>query len=169
MDRGVVVDSNVMNLFNQGVIEDETTDARQLVEKIEATHGFAIDAGGKIRQQWLETCDSVYFGTWFTEGLKTGRIHQVAPTISQADAKHLRITCGMPRARFEFTYVAVANRVTQPRYIVTEDIDFWEPKAKTASHERKEAIKATRTGCVCKHLGQMGIAVGTVAQGLVDL
>lgn len=169
LSSGVSVDANVMNLFSGSLIQDEITDARTLVERIKSSHGFAIDVGGKIQHQWLETCDKTFFGQWFVEGLKAGWIRQVAAKTGEADAKKLRIGCGMPSARHELAYIAVANVVTPPRYIVTDDIDFWEPKAKAADEKRKQEIKTRREGCVCQHLRKMKIVVGTVAQALAEL
>jgi hypothetical protein len=165
---GIVVDANVMNLFNQSLIKKEATGARTLVERIESTHGFVIDEGGQIEHQWLETCDKAYFGTWLVEGLKGGRIRKVVAVLEKQHRKKLRIDCGMPTKRAELTYVAVANSVDNLKYIVTEDIDFWEPSAKKADETRKQAIKTARSGCVSKYLQTLGIAVGTVAQGLSE-
>jgi len=158
-----------MNLFSESLIRDEVTDTRTLVEKIKSGHGFAIDVGGKLQHQWLETCDKTYFSQWFVEGLKGGWIRQVAAKIEKADEKKLKISCGMPSARHEFAYVAVANVVTPPKYIVTDDIDFWEPKEKGADEKRKQETKAKRKGCVCQHLRKMKIVVGTVPQALAEL
>jgi len=158
-----------MNLFSESLIRGEITDTRTLVEKIKLSHGFAIDVGGKVQHQWLETCDKTYFSEWFFQGLKAGWIRPVSARIEKADEKQLKIGCGMPSARHELAYIAVANVVPPPRYVVTDDIDFWEPKAKDADEKRKHEIKVKRKGCVCQHLRKMKIVVGTVTQALAEL
>src|SRR5258708_790340 len=158
-----------MNVFSQNLIRNEIADTRTLIEWIETTRGFAIDAGGKIKHQWLITCDKTFFGTWFIEGLKAGRIRQVVAKLDERHSRHLRINCGMPTAGFELTYVAVANVVDGLKYIVTDDIDFWEPSAKKKNEKTKQAIKAGRTGCVYKYTRSIGIAVGTVSQALAEV
>jgi hypothetical protein len=169
LTRGIAVDANVMNLFSRSLIRQEETNARTIVERIESTHGFAIDAGGKIKHQWLETCDKVYFGTWFVEALKAGRIREVVAKLPRQHEKHLRIRCGMPTGRAELTYVAVSNAVVLPRHIVTEDIDFWEPSAKAADEKTKQDFKNGRTGCVCRYLRLIGVTVATIQQALGEL
>src|SRR5438552_1114140 len=100
-----------MNQFSRSLVRNENTDARTLVEMIDATHGFVIDEGGKIKHQWLETCDQTYFGPWFIEGVKGGRIRKVVASLAKRHQKKLQLDCGMPIQRAEITYVAVANAV----------------------------------------------------------
>jgi len=158
-----------MNAFSQSLIRRQATEARAVIELIGGTHGFAIDEKGRIQHQWLETCDQVFFGPWFVDALKSGKIRVVAAHLEANHKKKLRIDCGMPSARFEMEYVAVANRVLPPKYIVTDDIDFWEPRAKKSTEQRKQAIKTKRTGCVCEYLAALDIRIGTVSQALADL
>jgi hypothetical protein len=158
-----------MNAFSQSLIKKITSDARTLVERIEANQGFVIDEGGKIKHEWLQVCDKVFFGTWFVDGVKSGKIRPVVAKLDGKHSKHLRIKCGMPFDGYDIAYIAVANSVSAPKYIVTEDIDFWEPTEKVAKEERKQTIKAKRQGCVCKYLSGLEITVGTVAHGLAEL
>jgi hypothetical protein len=158
-----------MNAFSQSLIKKMTTNARTLIEKIELNQGFAIDEGGKIKHEWLQVCDKVYFGTWFVDALKSGKIRAVVAKLDQQHSKKLRITCGMPAAGYDMAYIAVANSVAPPKYIVSEDIDFWEPSAKDGAEAKKQEIKTKRQGCVCKYLEGLGIIVGTIDQALAEL
>lgn len=155
-----------MNSFSGSLIAKVNSPARSLVERIQSTYGFVIDAGGKVQQQWLATCDQVYFRQWFSDALKLGTIRLVAAKLPQQHAKHLRITCGMPTK--DFPFVTVAN-AAQPHYVVSEDIDFWEPTYKQCDEETKARTKANRQGCVCRYLKRIGVTVGTVNQASGDL
>lgn len=71
----------------------------------------------------------------------------------------LRIDCGFPSDPFEFTYIEVASS-TEERYIVSEDMHFYEPSLKKASSKKKRAIMTKRQGCVSKYLlGELDILV----------
>lgn len=106
-----------MNAFSQSLIKKVTSDARTLVERLDANQGFAIDEGGKIKHEWLQVCDKVFFGTWFVDGVKSGKIRAVVAKLDGKHSKHLRIKCGMPFDGYDIAYIAVANSVSAPKYI----------------------------------------------------
>jgi len=168
LSSGIVVDANVMSEFTQALIRDEATAARSLIDSIRVTHGFAIDKKGQIEQQWRNTCGNQYFGEWLVQALKDGAVRMVDTTPDAARRKKLHTEYGFPRAGYEFTYVAVAVSAP-PHYIVTDDIDFWEPKYKTAPAATKTATKQGRKGAVYKYLTKkMGVRVGTIEQAISD-
>jgi hypothetical protein len=66
-------------------------------------------------------------------------------------------------------YVGVAN-MTERRYIVTEDMDFFDPKHKKSGHETKERIKKERNCAVCAYLRKhLSIVVGTPLHAQAEL
>lgn len=166
---GAAVDANVMCAFTESLIRKTDTRERAVVQRLEISHGFAIDHTGQIKHQWFETCGANVFGEWFIQGLKGGKIVEVRASLDKQHKKKLQQDCGMPTKRAEMMYVAVAN-VTALKYIVTNDIDFWEPKAKRqGNHEMHEQIKLKRSGAVSKYLKSMKIRVGTPAMALTEL
>jgi hypothetical protein len=168
VSNGIVVDANVMSQFTQSLIREENTPARFLIESIEATIGFAIDKRGQIQQQWRNTCGHRLFGEWLIGGLKKGTVRMVDASLDLAHRKKLCIDKGFPNGGYELTYVAVAAKAP-PHHIVTDDIDFWEPKYKKAEERTKTAAKECRSGTVCKYLSKkLGIRVGTVVQTIAD-
>lgn len=171
MNDGISVDANVMHGFTKSYVHDEASQARELVEKIESGLGFAIDMNGKIEQQWLDTCGNrpgKPFFEWFYQRLKEGKIRKLPAKLDQQHKKRLRIDCGFPRDRYEMTYIEVAN-VTRRRYIVSEDMHFFEPQLKDADESTKAAIKSSRQGRVSRYLTTLGITVGTIALALEEL
>lgn len=169
MSDGATVDANVMHAFTKSLIKNDAAEERQLVEMLTQTHGFAIDTTGKMENQWLETCGRNVFGEWLIQGLKNGTIRKVEADLPEDHRKKLQQSCGMPIKR-EIMYVAVAN-ATVLRYIVTNDIDFWDPKSKKQGKaERHQKIKQERLGAVCKYLARsMTITVGTPGMALAEL
>lgn len=168
MSNGIVVDANVMNQFTQALINDLNNDVRFLISSIRGTHGFAVDDRGQIEQQWRNTCGHRLFGEWLVQGLKEGVVRMVTARIDEGQRKKLRIDLGFPTGGYEGTYVAVAAAAI-PHYIVTDDIDFWEPKYKKADEKKKAETKADRSGGVYKFLTKkIGVEVGTVLQAITD-
>jgi hypothetical protein len=169
LPNGAAVDANIMCKFTESLIHDIETNERAVVRKLQSSHGFVIDDRGQIKHQWLETCGTNVFGEWFYQGLKTGIIREVQATLEKQHKKRLQQGCGMPTKRAELMYVAAAN-VTELKYIVTDDIDFWEPKAKKrGNREKHDEIKQQRKGTVCKYLRSLNIRVGTAAMALAEL
>lgn len=167
------MDANVIVEFSKNFIWNETSDTRMLVEAIIKGPGFAIDEGGKIRQQWLDTCcgnrKQSPFWEWFFQGLKEGYIKKVAADLKVQHKKFLRTKCGFPDDRYELTYIEVAN-LTSTRYVISEDIHFFEPKLKRAKATVKLKAKQSRKGCVCRYLHRtIDIMVGTVNQALQEI
>ncbi len=59
--------------------------------------------------------------------------------------------------------------MTERRYIVTEDMDFFDPKHKKSAHETKERIKE-RNCAVCAYLRKhMNIVVGKLLHAQAEL
>jgi hypothetical protein len=168
--KGIVVDANVMNSFVKALKDDAVCPQREIVNLIDRSVGFALDAGQKMERQWLDTCGSSrssLFFEWYYARLNKS-IRYVECVRDDSLRKRLFIECGFPRRKFEIVYVEVAA-ATNERYIVTNDIDFWNPKLKTAEAKTKEACKRERTGCVYKLLRRAGMTVGTTEQALAEL
>src|SRR5207245_2417297 len=61
LSDGVSVDANVMALFAKSFLpnkggETKVAEAKQLIDGIRSTIGFAVDTGRKIEHQWSTTC-----------------------------------------------------------------------------------------------------------------
>lgn len=67
---------------------------------------------------------------------------------------------GLPKASHDIEYIKCSN-VTLMKYILTNDIDFFDPKLKEASQKAKDNAKIKRKGKLCIFLKkQLGIIVG---------
>jgi hypothetical protein len=166
---GVTVDANIMKMFSHDFLAERDSESRQLIEKALHRHGLVIDIGGKIQHEWLATCGGLFFKEWFIQQMKLGLIRQVKPKIEVQHKKKLVIGHGMPTDGYDLVYVAVSN-VTVTRYIVTEDIDFFDPALKLADRNTKDKAKEKRNGPICKYLrNAMGIRVGLPTHAIAEL
>ncbi|MBI1956741.1 MAG: hypothetical protein HYS38_10135 [Acidobacteria bacterium] len=169
MGDGVVVDACVMRQFNEDTRANTRGPAKLLVDGIADSLGFAVDEGRKIEQQWLTTCQGLFLQEWFISQLYHGHIRAVRPTIQEQHKKKLHLKLGFPPSGYDRVYIGVAN-VTQTRYIVSGDMDFYDPKLKQANENAKSRARDARCGAVCQYLkNKMKIAVGTITHALGEL
>ena len=167
MADGVAIDANVISNFYSDYLRGFDSPSRITVEQSIARLGIVVDEGGRIQHEWFGVCPGPFLREWFLEQVKLGRIRLVKSHIELHHKKKLKNDLGFPAD--DFTYIAVAN-VTQIRYIVTDDIDFHDPKLKCADHRRKLDAKETRRGAVCSYLrSHMRITVGTPAHAIREL
>jgi hypothetical protein len=166
MKMGMAVDADVMNSYLKSLIDgDVRGTVYRLIEGIKAGPGFSIDFAGKIEHQWHETCNHKLFESWFVEAIQAGAIRVVDNEMPEQHKKHLRVNLGFPyNQRFEGTYIEVAF-VTDEKVVISEDIDFWSPRDKCSSPERRKELMEGRQGDVYRYLRRrVGIEVHTVAQ-----
>jgi hypothetical protein len=166
---GIAVDANVMKKFNQALLSQEDSLYFTLIDQVLKRHGLVIDIAGKVQYEWFSQCPNALFKEWFIQNMKLGLIRMVKPSISEQHKRALVIGLGFPRRGYDIVYVAIAN-VTVRRYIVTDDLDFFDPTQKQADHETKERIKRGRKCAVCAYLRRhMSIVVGTPEHASAEL
>lgn len=161
---GITVDSNVINSYMHCLIHDETTGiVHRLFELISDGPGISIDEDGKIVHQWNETCNHKLFEIWLLEGIQKGMIRVVEHRLSEQHKKHLRIKLGFPyQVRHEGVYIEVAA-VTPEKLLISEDIDFWSPRDKDSTPERRREIMECGQGAVYGYLHRkVGVSVLTI-------
>src|SRR5690349_855160 len=113
-----------MATFTHDFLANDQTASRTLVEQSVKQKGLVVDEGGKIQNQWFNTCQGPFFKEWYLQYLKVGSIRMVRPKNEQQHKKRLTNDLGFPGS--DLIYIWVAN-VTRTRYIVTNDIDFHDP------------------------------------------
>lgn len=167
MADGVTVDANVISNFSHDYLCGVDSASRIAVEQSIAKRGIVVDEAGKIQQEWFASCSKQFIEEWFVEQIKAGKIRFVKPSIEPHHRKKLKSELGFPGN--DLVYVSVCN-VTETRYILTDDIDFFEPRLKSATHQSKQRAKDSRDGGVCRYLRkQMRITVGTAGHAISEL
>ncbi|SEG62972.1 hypothetical protein SAMN05421819_3934 [Bryocella elongata] len=155
-----------MQQFAEHLVTQSNPEIQALIDGIVTHHKFALDLGGKMQHQWLETCGLV-FGEYLYKWLREGNIEFVAGKLHQQHKKHLTTKLGFPfSTRHEGTFIEVAAEAF-PHILVGQDIDFWEPTEKGCSSERRLEIMAAGSGAVCRYLDRkLGVRVVTVDQAI---
>lgn len=117
--------------------------------KAESIGKIVFDNDGHIRQQYIDARKGFgeqIFNIFFEEAVLKGKIEMV-PSGGNATLRNHLILAGLPRKELHYFQAAHSANAA---YIVSEDIDFFEPKLKAASERSKARAKANRTGCICK-------------------
>lgn len=108
-----------------------------------------IDDGGHIKQQYTESrrgFGEQLFNIFFEDGVLSGKIHLV-PSGGSGNLRRRLLAAGLPRKELPYFYAAAASKAG---YIVSNDIDFFDPTLKRANEAAKARAKARRNGCVCR-------------------
>jgi hypothetical protein len=116
------------------------------------------DAGGIIEHEWANLVDPVWFQAWLADQLVSGKLIQVQASASPAVARDL-YTLGFPRKRSrDIWYIRTAQALLaqpdapRPGYLVSEDVDFYDPKIKNGDHKtRVKTIKESK-GPIARYL-----------------
>jgi len=156
---GVVVDANIMSKFYHQLLLEEG-DLYELITTI--IHCYGIALSDKIEQEWKNTVRTQFFNDWFDEALKNGRLRYVEnPRLEKRYLKRIHNVYGLPKKKGrDIEYIKVAY-MTILKYILTEDIHFYDPKKKHASQKEKKKVKNKRQGALCRYLKKaLGITVG---------
>lgn len=157
MGDGIVVDANIISYYGREYIE-ETGDLCDLIEKILKNCGIAIS--DSMEREWRNTCGSQLFDVWFTDNLRDGHIQYITPYLDKQILKKIHNDFGLPKRGGDKDLIKAAN-VTTYKYILTNDIDLFDPKKKSVERKEKERIKKQRKGALCIFLRkELDIIVG---------
>jgi hypothetical protein len=133
---GIVVDANIIkNYYDETVIgkgHSLTASAKHILDDDDRIYVIFIDAGGNIEHEWQSPVDPNWFKEWYYSKLISGQIKIITVCNFSALCKSL-YGIGFPKGKKDIWYIrtAKASRSYQDKgYIVTEDIDFFNPKIK---------------------------------------
>lgn len=156
---GIVIDANIISEFYKEFIIDGG-DLYDLINYILDNCGVVFT--DLIHHEWISTCNNYVITEWITDGLKLGKIRYINPQLDRDIIKKLHIKYGLPRNKsHDIEYIRCAN-VTLTKYILTNDIDFFDPKLKNDASKAKKDAKIKRNGKLCMFLlKKLKIRVGT--------
>lgn len=95
MSDGVTVDACVMRAFMEDFLAGVSGTARIVVETVAERMGLAVDDGGKIKHEWLTTCQNPYFREWYLAQVYQGRVRELEARIPEHHRKAIS-RIGMP-------------------------------------------------------------------------
>src|SRR5262249_27785877 len=112
-------------------------------------HAF-VDEGGILEQEYRNLVDREWFDAWFGDRLAAGDIViLVAPPCAEVIRILVR-RCGFPPNSRDRHYIALARAIVQggapTAVIVSEDLDFFDPRAKAANAKTRQRILRTGSG-----------------------
>lgn len=167
MTDGVTVDTNVISMYFHEHLR-KCGEVLELVEKVLRCVGVALT--DKLEYEWKSTCPGPIFDAWLTDEVKEGRVLYVnRKPLPRNVMKIIHHKFGLPRGRGDREVLFCANG-TQMKYILSEDLHFFDPKAKETSRQHRRRVKDRRLGVFCRYLKrELGITVGAPCHCREDL
>jgi len=127
------------------------TQISTLNEKVEKKYVITIDNRGFVETECIQSYNPVdVTRVWISQKEKVGKIRRIKPyPLEKTDIKPLLNKYGFPRN--DILYINLANSIPR-RYIISEDMDFYDPKSKNVCQKTKTKIINNRAGKLCKYL-----------------
>ena len=164
MEKGVVIDANIINRFQ----EDYVKEGKIFITVDTILHNVGLAICDIIEHEWRKHFSHQYMEEWLTDEIKKGRIRYVKPNMNPDAIKKIRTRFGLNNSR-DLTYIKCANS-TSTKYILTEDIDFYDPKKKRTNPTERKKVMNQRKGVLCKYLKHVHkITVGMLQHCCDDL
>jgi hypothetical protein len=148
---GLVVDANIMSYYMREK-KNEDGELFKLIEYIINYCGLAINDA--VEREWKNTTGDQFFCIWFDEYMLAQKIRYVAESnkLTIHQKKKIHNDYGLPKKKSkDIDYIECAIN-TEIKYILTDDIDFFDPKKKMASAREKFKVKNQRQGALCRFL-----------------
>jgi hypothetical protein len=152
MTRAVIMDANAFKVVYNDLIDDADGLGSAVIATIFREDYISVDMGGIIIQQWKDcSCgeEDEFFQEWVTNRITEDKIRKRQPAKEAQIKKKLRIELGVPAKYWVYLLLAIGIAAFM---IVSQDIDFYEPRAKSWDAKKRAGIISNRAGCVCKHM-----------------
>ncbi len=149
VNNGIVIDANVIHIWYREWLE-QRGDLYKLIFVLSRTIGLAADAKGRILNEWEHQAKLPGIREWIDDELKNGRLSLVNATPIDKHSSQLHIKLGLDRSSTDTVYVWCAYSTTT-KHIMSWDVDLFDPKAKSDSKKRAEAM-TDRKGKLCRYL-----------------
>jgi hypothetical protein len=166
-ERRLVVDSNVVKVLLAPQSVKELPDAgpvmagaKQIKEALESTHHLALDRKGRVSGQYGNLISMLY-AEWQGILHRSDRLRffDVKPDLSRK--KRLE-GVGFGRTdKVDFVLADLAL-VSGAEFLSTEDIEFWEPKARKWDHASKRSLQNANAGSAFSILRDDSITVRNI-------
>lgn len=147
---GVVVDANallcvVKELKSPGSGKGPL---ETLLDGIIDKYGLAMNPF--ILQEWKDTCGSQYIEIWLTDLVLAGKARELPTRGDSQFRKPLVSQCGLPASSSDYRYIACAHQIA-PHYVLSEDMDLYDPKRKQSTRSAKKRAIEERKGSLCRY------------------
>lgn len=154
---GIVVDANILAGFFKEIIVGKQCDLTICPEKIFENAGkeykIFLDDGGHIEKEWEEVVDREWFKAWLEKMFDNDAVIQISTkTYYQLKEKIRKL--GFPNSK-DIWYVRVAKSISEiegDAELISEDLDFYDPKKKTLTGDKRITFLLRGKGKVAKYL-----------------
>jgi hypothetical protein len=146
MTKGTVIDANCWAKYCDDILHRAEGEGFRVFEKAKTKGAILLDGGDLIATQYKQTSGQTVFETFFNEGVVTGAIKLVKAE-ANAELRKKLVQLGVPKYEHIFFKTAISG---QASYLVSEDIDFFDPRLKLAQENAKEAARRNKNSPVPK-------------------
>ena len=157
---GLIIDSHVFKgYYIERVLEKKselTYDPTIIFEDSGIASEIYFDNKEIIENEWRSLVDRYWFDVWFADMLTNNGINYIEPERSKDLAKKL-FNLGFPIHSKDIWYIRTAKAVSNELGIcvlITEDIDFYDPRKKKIQRKKRIDILLNCKGCVAKYLNK---------------
>jgi hypothetical protein len=154
----VIIDANIIKWYESevtGLASPATHPPSALINQLGSQDLAFIDQGGHIESEWRNVTDPDWFSQWFPNALISGAIVAIPVHPAAALLRRLHVNFGFPRSR-DVWYLSTAKTVVEaqdpPVGLITEDMDFYDPREKRCSAARRNRILEACSGNVAREL-----------------
>jgi hypothetical protein len=145
-----IVDANAIHEFQSERIRQENGPAHSAIIGILDSHFIALDADGKCLQEWAACAEGTHpfaLTDWIADQMLENKIRLV--DIAPNTCRKQLLTLGLPEQDHKWIRLCVG---ASSERLVTEDVDFFNPRAKTWKANAKMKLKAAKKGPCAKAL-----------------
>lgn len=146
-----VIDANCWKLFIDEKMAEVEDIGHKLFGVAATSGGILFDDGNIVRQQYIDLkkpYSEQLFDIWFEECVTMGSVHLIEVPNSANIVRELK-ALGVPKVEYVYFKLAIAGSAN---YIVSIDVDFFDPTMKMAGSKKKLSIISKGVGPVCKHM-----------------
>lgn len=163
----VVVDANVFKGFFQisviGLKSELSADPTPLFL---GEYRIALDDGGKIEAEWEGVVEREWFRAWIIDAYDQGLVSNYSPIVCALTKREL-VKLGFPRDSKDIWYVRTAMAIAPHVNLVSEDMDFYDPKKKALSGSARKKVLLSKGSPVRRFLDkERDISVSCVEEFL---
>lgn len=152
-----VIDANVVcGYYKEAILgkaNDLTGPVTPIFDRLGNEDTAYIDEGGQVESEWRRVVENEWFEIWFTDSIRDGLIKRIG--VETCRDLFVKLTVlGFPASRDRW-HIRVAKKVAESTnlcVLLTEDLDFYDPKKKLGSSKTRTSILLGEAGPVSAHL-----------------
>lgn len=142
--NAIALDANAILVFQQERLNGMNGDGHAAVQRAIEYGCIALDIDGACLQEWIDTAEGhapFALSAWVDDQLAMGNIRLFE---TKGNLFRALNAIGLPKKDHKWVKLAISCK---GRIIVTNDIDFFDPRAKKAPEEKKLKLKEKGGRC----------------------